>query len=322
MYKEKVRILELTSDPIFKAFMMSEDTREYTAKLINLITGIPRDEILKHSIFNNVEIPVRNKKDKRYRTDIIITVLNNIINIEMNREYYDGLLSKNDSYKSRIYGDQFDVGDNYIEAKKIISINIDEFSHFKSKKFLYKFVTMEESTHEVLEDNSETYHLDLEYLRKKWYNKEELIEIEKLCLIFIERDEKKLESLKKGDMVMERAVERLELISQDEKLIGLYDADAVERKVWKTKLMYAEKLGTERGMKKGIKAGIEKGIKQGLKQGIEQGIERGIERGTKDGIKEGKIEVAKNMLANGMDKIDILKMTGLNDKEFENLLSK
>ena len=70
--------------------------------------------------------------------------------------------------------------------------------------------------------------------------------------------------------------------------------------------MYAEKLGTERGMKKGIKAGIEKGI----------------ERGTKDGIKEGKIEVAKNMLANGMDKIDILKMTGLNDKEFENLLSK
>ena len=51
---------------------------------------------------------------------------------------------------------------------------------------------------------------------------------------------------------MERAVERLELISQDEKLIGLYDADAVERKVWNTKLMYAKKLGTERGMKKGM----------------------------------------------------------------------
>ena len=139
---------------------------------------------------------------------------------------------------------------------------------------------MEENTHEKLEDNSETYHLDLEYLRKKKYNKEELIELEKMCLIFIERDEDELEGLK-GDVVMERAVERLELISQDEKLIGLYDADAVERKVWKTKLMYAEKLGTERGMKKGI----EKGIQQGIDKG------RTIE----------KEEIAKSLLANGVD---------------------
>ena len=196
MYKEKTRLLDLTSDPVFKEFMLSEDTKEYTAKLINLITKIPKEEILKHSVFNNVEIPIRNKKDKRYRTDIIITIMNNIINIEMNREYYEGLLSKNDAYKSRIYGDQFDIGDNYLEVKKIISINIDDFSRFKGNKFLYKFVTMEENTHEKLEDNSETYHLDLEYLRKKWYNKEELIELEKMCLIFIERDEDALEKLK------------------------------------------------------------------------------------------------------------------------------
>ena len=122
MYKVKTRLLDLTSDPVFKAFMLSEDTREYTAKLINLITKIPKEEILKHSVFNNVEIPIRNKKDKRYRTDIIITIMNNIINIEMNREYYEGLLSKNDAYKSRIYGDQFDIGDNYLEVKKTICL--------------------------------------------------------------------------------------------------------------------------------------------------------------------------------------------------------
>ena len=68
MYKVKTRLLDLTSDPVFKAFMMSEDTKEYTAKLINLITKIPKEEILKHSVFNNVEIPIRNKKDKRYRS--------------------------------------------------------------------------------------------------------------------------------------------------------------------------------------------------------------------------------------------------------------
>ena len=45
---EKVKILELTSDIVFKSFMLSEDTKEYTARLISLITKIPEKEILKN----------------------------------------------------------------------------------------------------------------------------------------------------------------------------------------------------------------------------------------------------------------------------------
>ena len=132
--KEKTRVLELTSDVVFKSFMLSEETKEYSARLISLITKIPEEE-LKNAVFNNIEIPIRNKKDKRYKADIIITVMKNIINIEMNKEYYEGIFSKNNAYTSRIYGDQFDIGDNYIKIKKIIGINIDNFSRFKGNKF-------------------------------------------------------------------------------------------------------------------------------------------------------------------------------------------
>ena len=226
---EKVKILELTSDIVFKSFMLSEDTKEYTARLISLITKIPEKEILKNAVFNNVELPVKNKSDKRYRTDIIITIVKNIINIEMNREYYDGLFSKNNAYISKLYSDQFDVGDSYTNISKIIGINIDNFSKFRGNKFVYKFLPMEIETKEIEEENRESYHLDLEYLRNKCYNNDKLSELEKMCQIFIEEDFEHLENLKKGDDVMTKAVNKLEEISKDDKIkIMLVELDIDE----------------------------------------------------------------------------------------------
>ena len=313
---EKVKILELTSDIVFKSFMLSEDTKEYTARLISLITKIPEKEILKNAVFNNVELPVKNKIDKRYRTDIIITIVKNIINIEMNREYYDGLFSKNNAYISKLYSDQFDVGDSYTNISKIIGINIDNFSKFRGNKFVYKFLPMEIETKEIEEENRESYHLDLEYLRNKCYNNDKLSELEKMCQIFIEDDFEHLENLKKGDDVMTKAVNKLEEISKDDKIIGLYDAEAVDRKVWNSKILYAEKIGTERGMEKGLK----KGMKEGMKKGIKEGIEKGIEKGFQEGKKNNQLMIVQNMLNKGFDKETIIEITGITLDELNFLI--
>lgn len=313
---EKVKILELTSDIVFKSFMLSEDTKEYTARLISLITKIPEKEILKNAVFNNVELPVKNKSDKRYRTDIIITIVKNNINIEMNREYYDGLFSKNNAYISKLYSDQFDVGDSYTNISKIIGINIDNFSKFRGNKFVYKFLPMEIETKEIEEENRESYHLDLEYLRNKCYNNDKLSELEKMCQIFIEEDFEHLENLKKGDDVMTKAVNKLEEISKDDKIIGLYDAEAVDRKVWNSKILYAEKIGTERGMEKGLK----KGMKEGMKKGIKEGIEKGIEKGFQEGKKNNQLMIVQNMLNKGFDKETIIEITGITLDELNFLI--
>lgn len=313
---EKVKILELTSDIVFKSFMLSEDTKEYTARLISLITKIPEKEILKNAVFNNVELPVKNKIDKRYRTDIIITIVKNIINIEMNREYYDGLFSKNNAYISKLYSDQFDVGDSYTNISKIIGINIDNFSKFRGNKFVYKFLPMEIETKEIEEENRESYHLDLEYLRNKCYNNDKLSELEKMCQIFIEEDFEHLENLKKGDDVMTKAVNKLEEISKDDKIIGLYDAEAVDRKVWNSKILYAEKIGTERGMEKGLK----KGMKEGMKKGIKEGLEKGIEKGFQEGKKNNQLMIVQNMLNKGFDKETIIEITGITLDELNFLI--
>lgn len=106
--------------------MMSEATNGYKARLIHLITGIP-EENLKKAIYESKELKVSNKKDKIYKTDIIVKVEGNILNIEMNGQKYKGLQNKNTSYYTKLESEQFDKGNNYLEFQKVIQINIDNF---------------------------------------------------------------------------------------------------------------------------------------------------------------------------------------------------
>ena len=49
-----------------------------------------------------------------------------------------------------------------------------------------------------------------------------------------------------------------------------------------------------------------------IAQQLEQkGIEKGIEPGEQRGIEKGKLEVARTMLQNGLDRDTVMKMTGL-----------
>ena len=98
---------------------------------------------------------------------------------------------------------------------------------------------------------------------------------------------------------MKKAVRTLEELSQDENIVGLYDAEEVERKVWNTKLLYATKVGTEEGMKKGMKQGIKKGIEQGKN--------------------EAQIQTAQKLIKMGLSKEQIVEATGLSIEQLNNL---
>ena len=106
---------------------------------------------------------------------------------------------------------------------------------------------------------------------------------------------------------MDEAYDELERISRDTGIIGLYDAEKVERKVYNSKMNYAEKIGMEKGMQKGMEKGIEKGIKQGIEQGL------------REGEHAKTIEIAKEMLNKNFDKKIISEITGLSISEMEML---
>jgi predicted transposase/invertase (TIGR01784 family) len=77
--------------------------------------------------------------------------------------------------------------------------------------------------------------------------------------------------------------------------------------------------GYEEGYGEGIEKGIEKGIQKGIQKGIEKGIEKGIQKGIEQGIEKGKIEVAKQLLINGVSEDIVSISTGLNIDVIKNI---
>ena len=107
----------ITSDVVFKAFMISENTREYKARLIHLITGID-EEKLKEAEYVSKEYPASNKKDKIYKSDIVVKIEKNILNIEMNASYYNGLFEKNNTYMNKIRSESYERGGRLFGSRK------------------------------------------------------------------------------------------------------------------------------------------------------------------------------------------------------------
>lgn len=357
--KTDSRILELTSDVVFKAFMMSEKTKEYKAKLIHLITGIEEEKLLEAEYVCK-EFPANNKKNKIYKSDIVVNVENNILNIEMNKIYYKGLFEKNNTYMNKIRSESFTRGEDYLEIEKVIQINIDNFSHYKGDKIVYKFEMREESTGELECENIESYHIDLEKLREVCYTNSERKELIKILTMFIAKEKSELESLR-SEEYMNDAINELERISRDEGIIGLYDAEEIERKVKNTQIKGAKLEGKhEKALEiaKNLKihgASLDEIIEitnLDLEQVSEEDrkfliddsiglydtekVERkvrntqlkgakleGIEQGKLEGKEEGKIEktleIANNMKNFGMKIEDISKLTSLSIEEINKL---
>ncbi len=289
---------------MFKAIMLDNANKDYLIGIISNVTGIKKEDLNDIKV-QNVEHIVDNKKDKKMRSDIIVNIGNNIINLEMNKDYYDGLFLKNDAYMHKISSSLYKEDEDYIDVKKVIQINFNNFDSFKKNKEIYKFIYMEEDTNIILPENPIKYYIDLEYIYNTCYNKpvEFLSEFERYCLLLKAETRKFAKKIAGDDNIMKKIEKRIEELNEDENILGLYDAEEEARKVWNTKVKYAEKIGEERGMERGI----EKGIKQGIKQGIEQGA------------KEEQKEIARNMLEDGVDINMIIKYTNLTKEEIESL---
>ncbi|EMJ2325042.1 Rpn family recombination-promoting nuclease/putative transposase, partial [Salmonella enterica] len=58
---------------------------------------------------------------------------------------------------------------------------------------------------------------------------------------------------------------------------------------------------------------------EGLEKGIIIGEQRGIEKGRQEGKLEGRLEVARQMLANGMDRNVVMQIAGLSEDDMKNI---
>ena len=90
-----------------------------------------------------------------------------------------------------------------------------------------------------------------------------------------------------------------------------YEASKMAYRDIKNSIDTAKQEGLAEGMEKGMELGIEKGMKKGM--------EKGLEKGMKKGMNQKALDIARNMLADGVDINLIMKYSGLTQEQIEKL---
>ena len=61
--------------------------------------------------------------------------------------------------------------------------------------------------------------------------------------------------------------------------------------------------------------GKEEGLAEGMERGLAEGMEKGLAEGMEKGMNQRSLEIARKMLANGMDAATVMEITGLSEEE-------
>lgn len=314
MIEEKQRIIPMIYDVVFKSVLQDKESEDYLIDIISNITGIKKDYMKGNIVFKNSELPKNNIKEKGKTTDLIVELKENIINLEMNKNYYEGLYDKNDGYLDKIKDGVLMQGQTFPRRRKIIQINFDNFEVF-DERIIIKFVMMDVErglirSNYVYSSDIEIYHVNLKKVRKMYYNKDKLNKFEKELLLMTIDDEKELNNISKGCKEMENVVKKISKVSREEELQGIYDIEERQEFIQNRIREYAREEGYDEGLKEGIDAGKKEGKAQGIKEGIKEGS-----------IKKQR-EIAKNLLISGVSVDIIKKSTGLSEEEILNLIDK
>ncbi len=266
-------------DKAFKEIMLKEENFEILKKVLESILEVTIEKIE----LQPLHIPTGNIHLKGKEVDLLVVTNQGKIEVEVNTYYNDYVRVRNFSYITNIYNNQVTVGDKYSEDTNVIQINLNYGIPDTKYRRIYK--VRDEEGKEYIK-NFYIYEINMEKLKKIWYDKNEL-EIEKnKYLLMLDMEIKDIKKLPK-DKVVKEYMEKIEKLNNDPMFINWITKEKDEQMIKNTQLYNA----------------TQEGINIGISQGINQ----------------GKIEIAKNLLEQKVDISIIMSATGLTKEEIEKL---
>ena len=249
----KKEVIPGTFDAVFKAVLTEE--KEVLAEIIELVIGIPKEEVMKNGVIINSEYVRENIIETDKKSDLLISIGDNVIKLEMDRRYYSGSNKKNNKYIHKIV--------NHYNPKNTVQIcftSYKEGEELKGEKKSIRKYMFQDSDGNVEDYGLEKYKIDLEYIENKYYNNDELTRREKIFLMFKESNREKLKEISKGDKIMDKIYKRLDKLSEDEALSLLYDEKEREEEKKQAEIEYAEEHGLNKGIKQTAKNMLERNM--------------------------------------------------------------
>ncbi|MFE4711259.1 Rpn family recombination-promoting nuclease/putative transposase [Paenibacillus sp. NPDC056722] len=109
-------------------------------------------------------------------------------------------------------------------------------------------------------------------------------------------DQSHWEVLSMNEPVMKKAMDTLQFLSQDSEARRIYEA--------RQKYLHDE-------------ASLRDAAENGWERGLQKGMQEGLKEGLHEGQLKAKLEIAKKLLAMGLNRSEIREATGLSDEEIE-----
>ena len=266
-------------DFAFKEIMFDETAR---AGFLTAVLNLKPEEIRKTEILNT-DLRRIHQDDKQGVLDVRVRLNDDTeIDIEIQLAELSIWADRALFYLAKMYTDQLSPGENYTTLKKCVSISILDFRLFAdSGEFYSRFHIREDTRHTLYTDKMEFHVIELPKLPEKLReNSSDLL----LWAKFISAEKKEeFEMLSGKNASIDKAYERLQVISQDRQKRMEYEAR--EKAV--------------------------RDYNQMMRESHEHGISIGEKRGEKRGAEQRSIEIAKKLLAAGVEEEIITESTGL-----------
>ena len=216
-----------------------------------------------------------NNEEKEGILDIkLILNQNRKINIEMQNTYQDDWTERSLFYNCRMFTDGFQKGHPYGELPPCIYVGILSFNQMISPNYYHKFCLIDEKTKEIYSRKFQFHMLELKKLEnvKEKQKRRPLYQWAKLIAA---QTWEELEQESKGNKYMERALEEMIKISQDEKERYLYLREEMAESDRVSQIQSAQRIGREEGIQEGKILGKKEGEILKLIMLIQKKMKRG-----------------------------------------------
>ncbi len=287
--KRENKVVPFLFDPIFKSVLKDDNMRGILSFLISEITGLDKTYVMENIDFKDNELKKYRYLQKGKVADLIVYIENNIINIEANQVLNLGVIDKNNSYHYKLASE---VIKNELNPF-VIQINIDKKNGFD--ELVSKFQLRDETGKYTIDNKFINYHINIDKVLKKVYNKDNITRLEKILLLMVIDDKKTLRKISKGDKELCYMVDKIEEMALNDGIVGLYDKEkAMERVNAINKI-------------------------EAINEGLAEGHAKGLAEGRAEGLSKAKSNIAKKMLDENIPIELISKITELSKEEIEKL---
>ncbi len=281
-------------DVVFKKLFTSDD--EVLRAFVGDILDIPRGKIKQIKVENPNILPAL-IDGKQGQMDLKMSVDDRIVNIEIQLCNKGDFIDRSLFYWGRMVGDELKSGEDYIELKKTISVNILDFDLFDWEKPFSSFSIHEDENNALYTDKCAFLCFEL----KKVNNIIDKNDCKKLWMQLIKAEtEEELDMLNNtGVPEIQKAVVILHEMSADEEMREIARLREKAIRDERSAMNFAKREGVKEGIEIGEKRGEKRGEKKGIKKGRIEGKEEGLKEGMEKGEKKKQEEIIAKMRSKG-----------------------